>query len=125
MKVTADAPADLRAILGEGLRAITLLISPFAPHIAEVLWTQLGQNGEISKTSWPEADPEALRSDTITLVIQVNGKLRERMDFPADADNASIEKAVLSAPAMQRHLEGKTIRKCIVVPGRLVNLVLG
>jgi leucyl-tRNA synthetase len=125
MKVPADAPADLRAVLGEGLRALTLLLAPFAPHIAEVLWEKLGQSGVISHASWPVADAGALRCDTVTLVIQVNGKLRERMDFPADADNASVEQTVLADPAMQRHLEDKTVRKVIIVPGRLVNVVAG
>ncbi|WP_291524685.1 leucine--tRNA ligase [Acidithiobacillus sp.] len=125
MKVPADAPADLRAVLGEGLRALTLLLAPFAPHIAEVLWGKLGQNSVISHASWPVADAGALRCDTVTLVIQINGKLRERMDFPADADHASVEQTVLAHPAMQHHLEGKTVRKVIIVPGRLVNVVAG
>ncbi|MBU2829673.1 leucine--tRNA ligase [Acidithiobacillus ferriphilus] len=125
MKVPADAPADLRAVLGEGLRALTLLLAPFAPHIAEVLWEKLGQSGVISHASWPVADAGALRCDTVTMVIQINGKLRERMDFPVDADNASIEQTVLVDPAIQRHLEGKTVRKVIIVPGRLVNVVAG
>jgi leucyl-tRNA synthetase len=125
MKVGADAPTDLRAVLGEGLRAIVLMLSPFAPHMTEILWEVLGQKSNIIHSPWPSADPEALKSDTLTLVIQVNGKLRERMDFPVEADNNAIEKAVLASPAMQRHLEGKTVRKVIVVPGRLVNLVLG
>ena len=125
MKVPADAPADLRAVLGEGLRALTLLLAPFAPHIAEVLWQKMGQSGVISHAPWPVADAGALRCDTVTLVIQVNGKLRERMDFPADADHADVEQAILADPAMQRHLEGKTVRKVIIVPGRLVNVVAG
>ena len=125
MKVPADAPADLRAVLGEGLRASTLLLAPFAPHIAEVLWQKMGQSGVISHAPWPVADAGALRCDTVTLVIQVNGKLRERMEFPADADHADVEQAVLADPAMQRHLEGKTVRKVIIVPGRLVNVVAG
>ncbi len=125
MKVPADAPADLRAVLGEGLRASTLLLAPFAPHIAEVLWQKMGQSGVISHAPWPVADAGALRCDTVTLVIQVNGKLRERMDFPADADHADVEQAILADPAMQRHLEGKTVRKVIIVPGRLVNVVAG
>ncbi|MBN2678689.1 leucine--tRNA ligase [Acidithiobacillus montserratensis] len=125
MKITPEASADLRAVLGEGLRAIVLMLSPFAPHLTEILWESLGQKTPLTQTGWPEADPEALQSDILTLVIQVNGKLRERMEFPVGADNDSIEKAVLCSPAMQRHLEGKTVRKVIVVPGRLVNLVLG
>ncbi|OCB02545.1 leucine--tRNA ligase [Acidithiobacillus ferrivorans] len=125
LKVPADAPADLRAVLGEGLRALTLLLAPFAPHIAEVLWEKLGQSGVISHASWPVADAGALRCDTVTLVIQINGKLRERMDLPADADNTSVEQRVLADPAMQHHLEGKTVRKVIIVPGRLVNVVAG
>ncbi|MCK9189165.1 leucine--tRNA ligase [Acidithiobacillus sp.] len=125
MKVPADAPADLQAVLGEGLRALTLLLAPFAPHIAEVLWEKLGQRSVISHAPWPVADAGALRCDTVTLVIQVNGKLRERMDFPADADHASVERTILANPAMQRHLEGKSVRKVIIVPGRLVNVVAG
>ncbi len=124
MKVSDNAATDLRAVLGEGLRAIVLMLSPFAPHVTEVLWAALGQDSALTHTAWPVADPDALLSDTLTLVIQVNGKLRERMDFPVDADKTAIEQTVLAHPAMQRHLEGKKVQKIIVVPGRLVNLVI-
>ncbi|MCL5979243.1 MAG: leucine--tRNA ligase [Gammaproteobacteria bacterium] len=123
MKVPGEAPADLRAVLGEGLRSMALLLSPFAPHIAEALWQRLGQEGELSFAPWPNADPEALQSSTVTLVIQVNGKLRERLEVPADADAGSIEAMVLAYPPLQKHLAGLSVRKVVVVPRRLVNVV--
>ncbi|MGE0048866.1 MAG: leucine--tRNA ligase [Acidithiobacillus sp.] len=123
-KAEATPGSDEHTVLGEGLRALLLLLSPFAPHLTEALWDKIGDGKAILDHPWPEADPEALHSDTVTLVIQVNGKLRERLDFPADSTPQELESAVLIHPEMARHLEGKTVRKVIVVPGRLINIVV-
>ncbi|WP_308389137.1 leucine--tRNA ligase [Acidithiobacillus sp. AMEEHan] len=123
-KTEAAAGSDLHAVLGEGLRALLLLLSPFAPHLTEVLWERIGDGLALATHPWPVADPDALRSDTINLVIQVNGKLRERLDFPAASSPAELETAVLARPEMARHLEGKSVQKVIVVPGRLINIVV-
>ncbi len=124
MKVDAVPGSDLHAALGEGLRTLLLLLNPFAPHLAEALWERIG-NGQLLHTHpWPELDPAALQSDTVILVIQINGKLRERLDFPANSQPQELEAAVLRHPEMARHLQGKTVRKVIVVPGRLINIVV-
>ncbi|MCE5420685.1 MAG: leucine--tRNA ligase [Acidithiobacillus sp.] len=115
---------ELRAVLGEGLSALVRLLAPFTPHLAEACWMALGGKTALAHTPWPTVDPEALVADTLTLVVQVNGRLRERLDFPASADEAEIRSLTLAHPQVQKHMEGKELRRVIVVPGRLVNLVL-
>ena len=115
---------ELRAVLGEGLSALVRLLAPFTPHLAEACWMALGGKTALAHTPWPTVDPEALVADTLTLVVQVNGKLRERLDFPASADEAEIRSLTLAHPQVQKHMEGKELRRVIVVPGRLVNLVV-
>ncbi|AEK57072.1 leucine--tRNA ligase [Acidithiobacillus caldus] len=115
---------ELRAVLGEGLSALVRMLAPFTPHLAEACWMALGGKTALAHTPWPTVDPEALVADTLTLVVQVNGKLRERLDFPASADEAEIRSLTLAHPQVQKHMEGKELRRVIVVPGRLVNLVL-
>ncbi|WP_312260760.1 leucine--tRNA ligase [Candidatus Igneacidithiobacillus taiwanensis] len=123
-RVEAAPGEDLHAVLGEGLQALLLLLSPFAPHLTEALWERIGDGQALFTHPWPEVDAEALRSDTVSLVIQVNGKLRERLDFSATSSPAELEQAVLTHPDMARHLSGKEVRKVIVVPGRLINIVV-
>ena len=115
---------ELLAVLGEGLSALVRMLAPFTPHLAEACWMALGGKTALAHTPWPTVDPEALVADTLTLVVQVNGKLRERLDFPASADEAEIRSLTLAHPQVQKHMEGKELRRVIVVPGRLVNLVL-
>jgi leucyl-tRNA synthetase len=109
----------------EALRSLLLLLAPFAPHLAEELWSQLGAagDGSIHRQGWPVADPAALVRDTIPLVIQVKGKVRGSLDVPADADKATLEKLALESEIAAKWLEGKAPSRVIVVPGRLVNLV--
>ncbi|MGK9450506.1 leucine--tRNA ligase [Acidithiobacillus caldus] len=115
---------ELHAVLGEGLRALVRMLAPFTPHLSEACWMALGGKTALAHTPWPTVDPEALVADTLTLVVQVNGKLRERLDFPASADEAEIRSLTLAHPQVQKHMEGKELRRVIVVPGRLVNLVV-
>ncbi|PHV12635.1 leucine--tRNA ligase [Chitinimonas sp. BJB300] len=115
-----DAPAVLREGLGILLRALY----PVSPHIAHVLWTECGYTGEIIDNAWPEPAEDALKQDEITLVVQVNGKLRGEIAVPAGADRVAIEAFALANVNVQKFLEGQTPKKVIVVPGRLVNLVV-
>jgi leucyl-tRNA synthetase len=108
----------------EGALAFVRLLAPFAPHLAEELWRRLGHDETIARAPWPEADPARLRADTIRLAVQVNGKRRDEVEVPSDADREAIERAVLASERVRRHLGGRAPRKVIVVPGRLVNLVL-
>ncbi|WOI53225.1 leucine--tRNA ligase [Parvularcula sp. LCG005] len=120
----ADSDAD-RFVTAEGLSALTRLVAPFMPHLAEECWAELGGDGLVALAPWPEGDKSLLVSDTLTLMVQVNGKKRGELVVPADADKDAVEKLTLADPALARFTEGKQIRKVIVVPGRIVNIVVG
>ncbi|WP_130471498.1 leucine--tRNA ligase [Candidatus Magnetaquicoccus inordinatus] len=122
----ADAersPSEL-AVLREVAESAVLLLNPFVPHITEELWQQLGHAQPLCLQRWPEADPEALQRESITLVVQINGKLRARLTVAADASQKSIEEAALAEPTIQQQLQNRSIHKRIFVPGRLLNLVV-
>jgi leucyl-tRNA synthetase len=99
------------------------LLAPVAPHVAEELWERLGKDYSVHQQSWPEVDEDAAREDEITLVIQVNGKIRDRLTVPMGISKEDAEKAALASEGAQAFLEGKDVKKVIVVPGRLVNIV--
>jgi leucyl-tRNA synthetase len=123
-----DAPSGAdAAVLAEALGVLLRCLYPAAPHIAHVLWRDLGfaaTQGEIIDAPWPQVDPAALAQDEIELVLQVGGKTRGAIRVPAQADRAAIEAAALASPEFARFGEGKPARKLIVVPGRLVNVVV-
>ena len=109
----------------EIIETYLLMMAPAVPHIAEELWTeQLGNEYSIHNQKWPEADPELMAVEEITLIVQVNGKLRDRIVVPVDISKEEAEKTALASPGAEPYLEGKEIRKVIVVPGRLVNIVV-
>jgi leucyl-tRNA synthetase len=116
----SEAPAVLREGFGLLLRALY----PVSPHITHVLWTELGFAGEIIDSAWPEPLADALVQDEITLMVQVNGKLRGEIAVPAGADRTAIEQIALANANVQRFLDGQTPKKVVVVPGRLINLVV-
>ncbi len=107
----------------EALEAVCLLLSPITPHIAQSLWKALGHSSVVAVAPWPQVDESALKVSAIELVVQVNGKLRGRISVDVDADKESILATAREDENVARFLEGKTIRKEIVVPGKLVNLV--
>ncbi|MGM0985722.1 MAG: leucine--tRNA ligase [Pseudomonadota bacterium] len=113
------------AVAREAVDACVLLLAPITPHACHALWQELGHEEAAIDARWPEVDDAALERDSIELVVQVNGKLRARIEVEASADKASIEAQALEAENVQRHVEGKTLRKVIVVPGKLVNIVVG
>ena len=113
-----------RAVEHEALEAVVLMLSPIVPHICHALWKALGHDGDIVDQLWPEFDQSALELDTIEIVVQVNGKLRGRVSVAADADRDAIGEAALADENVRRFVDGKEIRKIIVVPGRLVNIVV-
>ena len=100
------------------------MLAPIIPHAAHTLWQALGHDDTVLTAQWPSVDESALVKDSIELVVQVNGKLRARLEAPASADKAAIEQLAMENENVQRHLEGKTVRKVIVVPGKLVNIVV-
>ncbi|CAK9887363.1 MULTISPECIES: leucine--tRNA ligase [Pseudomonas] len=112
-----------RALLQEGLEAVTLLLAPITPHISHELWQRLGHQGAVIDAAWPVLDESALVQDSIVLVIQVNGKLRGQIEMPAAASREEVEAAARSNENVLRFTEGLSIRKVIVVPGKLVNIV--
>lgn len=114
-----------KAIMHEAIEFITLMLSPIVPHITQQLWQDLGHEGLVAEASWPVYDESALVQDEIEMMIQVNGKLRSKIKVPADADKATVETMALADEKVVSYVEGKTVRKVIVVPGRLVNLVVG
>ena len=100
------------------------LLHPFAPHIAEELWSLLGHNGGLTGVTWPVCDTQLAAEDSSEVVIQVNGKVRGRISVPRGLDKAALETAARSDPSITAHVEGKTVVKIIVVPDKLVNIVV-
>ncbi|MFW6161958.1 MAG: leucine--tRNA ligase [Planctomycetota bacterium] len=112
------------AVVQEACRLAVQCLAPFAPHICEELWRRLGHRESVFRSRWPEVDEAAARAEAIDIPIQVNGKLRSRITVDAEADEQALEAAALADERVQGYLEGKTVRRVIVVPGRLVNLVV-
>ncbi len=113
-----------RAAWDEAVDTMLLLLAPIAPHITEELWAQRGHEYSIHEQPWPEYDEEIAREEMVTLIVQVNGKVRAKVDVPAGIDNAEAERIALESENVERWLDGKTPRKVVVVPGRLVNIVI-
>jgi leucyl-tRNA synthetase len=113
-----------RALMREGVETAVLLLAPIVPHITEVIWRELGHTGLLMDARWPIADAAALARETIQLVVQVNGKLRGHVDVAADAAEADIRGAALADSDVRRFTDGREIRKVVVVPGRLINIVV-
>lgn len=124
MGVTADSADQQKAVYRSSLEATLILLSPFAPHICEELWQELGYSPSILDAEWPSADSRALERNVLEIVLQVNGKVRGRITVAAGIDQNELEKQVLAMEDIQRYIEGKTVRKVIVVPGKLVNIAV-
>jgi leucyl-tRNA synthetase len=114
-----------RALVREALDAAVLMLAPIVPHICNELWSALGHASDIVDCSWPAVDEAALVKDSVELIVQVNGKLRGKISVGNDADDEAIRETALLEPNVKAHVEGKTVRKVIIVPGRLVNMVVG
>jgi leucyl-tRNA synthetase len=118
-----DTSAQGCAVMREALEAVVLMLAPIIPHICHTLWQELGHSEAVVDCAWPECDRDALVQDSVTLVIQVNGKVRGRINAPAHADRADLEELVLSEPNVMKHIQDRPVKKFIVVPGKLVNVV--
>jgi leucyl-tRNA synthetase len=115
-----------RALRHETLEAMVLLLNPFTPHTSHALWQVLGHAETlIEDVPWPKADPTALVRDIVTLAVQVNGKLRGTLEAAPDAPREQLEAAARSLPGVVAAIGGKNVRKVIVVPGKIVNIVVG
>ncbi len=118
-------PGTHSAALDEAIEYFILALAPFAPHLADELWTEgLGQTGSLYHHAWPEADSVAAKNDEITLVVQVNGKVRDKITAPADLDQAALQALALASPKVVEALGENAPKKVIVVPGKLVNVVI-
>lgn len=124
-QIAATSPADAGAATAYrfGLETLLRLIAPMTPHIAEEIWQALGHAEPLTATAWPEADPKWLTVDTVTLAVQVNGKLRGTLEVAVGTDNAAAEALALALPGVQAQIQGRTPKKVIVVPGKIVNIV--
>lgn len=118
----ADNTADA-SVQKDAVTALVNLLSVFAPHICEEMWQIIGQEGSVSTAPWPTYDEEAVKENTITIAIQVMGKMRGKVEAPAGCSEDEMEKLALAHENIKKHIEGKTVRKVIVVPGKLVNIV--
>ncbi len=118
------AGAASPAVLREAVDATLRLLAPFVPHVTNELWEQTGHMATLDDTSWPEADSAALVRESVELPVQVNGKLRGRIVVPVDAGDAEVLAAALEDPRVRQHVGGRPLRKQVVVPGRMVNLVV-
>ncbi len=107
----------------EALESAVLVLAPITPHASHALWQALGHDEAVLNAAWPDVDESALVKDSIELVVQVNGKVRAKLEVPANADKDTVESLAKAEPNVQKFTDGKTIRKVIVVPGKLVNIV--
>ncbi len=121
-----DVSAQGRAVMHEAWRNIVLLLNPITPHICHALWQVLGEPETLLEDQpFPQADPAAMQRDTCVLAVQVNGKLRGQMEVAVDAARESIEAQALANPGVAKFVEGLTVKKVVVVPGKIVNIVVG
>jgi leucyl-tRNA synthetase len=122
-KARESGPVD-RTAWDEAIEKMVLLMAPMTPHLAEELWSRIGEEYSVHTQSWPEWDDSLAQEDEITLVVQVNGKVRDRIAAPADIAEDAAKELALASDAVSKHLEGKEPRKVIYVPGKLVNIVV-
>jgi leucyl-tRNA synthetase len=120
----ADDDQQARAVMQEALEKVVLMLAPITPHICHELWSQLGAETAVVNESWPQVDEAALVQDKIELMVQVNGKLRSKLSVSASLSKDAIESAALADENVIKFIEGKDVRKVIVVPGRLINIVV-
>lgn len=112
------------SLLGWVHSRLLLALAPFAPHLTEELWEQTGHASSVFFETWPEVDPEALKKDSVEIAVQINGQVRHRIEIPTQATASEVEAMVLADPTVCTQLSGRTVRKAIYIPGRLVNLVV-
>ncbi|MCD4690316.1 leucine--tRNA ligase, partial [bacterium] len=121
-----EQPTDTEhAVVAEALEAVTLLLGPMVPHFAEEIWERMGGSGTIFHTAWPSYDEQAAKEDVVTIAVQINGKLRGDVDVERGASEDVVVELARANEKVARHLEGKTVRRIIFVPDRLLNIVVG
>ena len=121
---TDKESSESQKVFGEVLRNIVIMLSPFVPHFCDELWESMGEEGFLFNVPWPEYDEKLTIADEVTIAIQVNGKVRGSISVDRTASKEDIEKMALAVENVQKHTEGKTVAKVIVVPGKIVNIVV-
>jgi leucyl-tRNA synthetase len=124
VKLADSLPGVLQLALHEGMSLLLRVLYPITPHVCHALWCELGYVGDIVSSPWPAIDEAALEQDEVELVLQVNGKLRGHMRAPKTAGREQLEQLALAHEAVTRHTDGQTVKKVVVVPGRLINVVV-
>ena len=122
--VTTAERVETLAVVREAVEAVVLMVSPYAPHMAEELWERLGHRGGLTAARWPAFDADAARAAEVVVPVQVNGKLRGRIAVPPGAGEDEVRARALADPAVLAHVAGKTVRKVIVVQDKLVSVVV-
>ncbi|HWB21062.1 MAG TPA: class I tRNA ligase family protein, partial [Phycisphaerales bacterium] len=113
------------SLTADQLGRLTVVLSPFAPHIAEEIWLKLGHTKSLAYEPWPTVDPAMLRDSTVELPVQINGKVKGKLSVPADADAKAIEAMCMADQKVQQAIEGKAVKKVVIVPGKIINIVVG
>jgi leucyl-tRNA synthetase len=124
MMIFLNTAEEEKNISKEDFAKFILILSPFAPHLAEEVWEKLGYGGSIFKSAWPEYDKELIKDDVINLVVQINGKLRATIELPADISEEAAKTAALENEVIKKWLEGKEIIKIVFVKGKLISIVV-
>jgi leucyl-tRNA synthetase len=114
-----------RRVIREAVETVILLLAPIVPHITAELWQRLGRETELANCALPVCDPESIKTDTVLLVVQVNGKVRDKLNVVPGTAKDVLESQALASPNVQKWMDGKQVRKVIVVPNKLVNIVVG
>jgi leucyl-tRNA synthetase len=122
--ISAADASVAASVRREALETLVLLIGPMMPHLAETAWLALGHDTLVAQTAWPKADAALVQADSVTIAVQINGKLRGTIDVARDANEDAVREAAFALDTVKRALDGKTPRRVIVVPGRIVNIVL-
>ncbi|MBI4437142.1 MAG: leucine--tRNA ligase [Candidatus Omnitrophica bacterium] len=113
-----------RVLLREAFELLVLLLAPFIPHLAEEIWSSLGRKGSVFRASWPSYDPNAIAVEEVTIVIQVNGKVRSKLNVAVDLSDELLKEKILNDESIRKWLDGKTVKQWVIVPKKLVNLVV-
>jgi leucyl-tRNA synthetase len=125
MMILVKHLGSLKAVPHDAVRTLALLLSPFAPHIGEEIWQRLGGQQTLAYEPWPEFDPALVKDETVTIGVQVNGKVRGTITIAADADEETARKAALAEERVRAHVDGKTVKKFIYVKGKIVSFIVG
>lgn len=120
-----ELPDCNKAVMAEAVDTLILVLAPFIPHVTEELWQAVGHDNSVHKQQWPVVDEQALIADEVTVIVQINGKVRDKIVMPINVDKAEAEKIALSQPKIADMVAGKAIKKVVVVPNKLINIVVG